>query len=209
MQITMCNCFCFVYSFCLRVQSKCFFSLSVTKIIKNWIKLMESHHKPSWWNMPQLQNAVCFIGLIKLVTFLVKLMTDRDETQTSAEKSEVTWQRAGAMSKILSFIVSDVCSDMFDMPVSHLFSSKSSCTLMRQNTFNFQPFLYSSHQSKKTSGNMKVYFPPSWTKSLNFTVLTETSKRVINAKVNSYQIRLSAIGMLPIEVFIYFTLVST
>lgn len=40
--------------------------------------------------MPQLQNAVCFIGLIKLVTFLVKLMTDRDETQTSAEKSEVT-----------------------------------------------------------------------------------------------------------------------
>lgn len=78
-QIAMCNCstcFGFVYWFCFWVQSKYFFCLFVFQILKSQIRLMGNYRKPSWWNMLQLQNAVCFTGLIILVTFLVKLLTD-------------------------------------------------------------------------------------------------------------------------------------
>lgn len=90
--------------------------------------------------------------------------------------------------------------------------SNSSCALMRHNTFNFQGFfLNSSLQSKKkkNADNIKVALPSTWIKSLSFTVLMENPDKVINAKVNSYQECLSAIRMLPIEAFIYFTLISS
>ena len=78
---------------CLWVQSKCFFRLFVFKLLKNQIKLMESYHKPSWWNTLQLQNAVCFTGLIKLVTSLVKLVTDTSQNPNLCRKTR------GAMTK--------------------------------------------------------------------------------------------------------------
>lgn len=58
------------------MQHLIWFCSFVFKILKNQSKLMGSYHKTSWWNMLQLQNAVCFTGVIKLMTFLVKLVTD-------------------------------------------------------------------------------------------------------------------------------------
>lgn len=46
-------------------------------VVKNQIRLGTSNHRPSGWNKLQLQSALFFIGFIILVTFLVKIVTDR------------------------------------------------------------------------------------------------------------------------------------
>lgn len=46
-------------------------------LVKNQIKLGVSYQRPSGLNKLQLQYALFFIGFIILVTFLVKIVTDR------------------------------------------------------------------------------------------------------------------------------------
>lgn len=166
----------------------------------------------SWWNTSQLHKVICFTEFRKIMTsFLVRLTKDTVQKPDFCRKSrsEITKCRHNDWGTVFYCIwhhVRDIWHDYFHI------SAPLIAAALQQNitpiSSLFFLMLFFPAKIIKFLARYKIFILSTWIYSPHFTDLTKTSDK-INAKVNSYQESLSAIGMLSIEAFIYFTLVST